>query len=59
MQSGPIYMRLDLLESYVDVKPMSLIVKDAQLYKPFRQPAYAGRITSDRPDHIEGCEWDN
>jgi DNA helicase HerA-like ATPase len=58
-QSVPLNMRLDLLESYVDVKPRPLMRMDPKTKKlapfdQFKNVPYTPRIPEGEPDHLAG-----
>jgi hypothetical protein len=57
MQNGPLNMRLDLLESYVDVPPRPVIVQRSGKNKqasPATQKMYTPRQLKDQPDFLQG-----
>ncbi|KAH7095234.1 hypothetical protein FB567DRAFT_586564 [Paraphoma chrysanthemicola] len=54
MQSGPMNMRLDLLESYVDVPPRPIVSRSKSGKITTRPRDHFPRLSEDKPDYLEG-----
>ncbi|KAH7085584.1 hypothetical protein BKA63DRAFT_485513 [Paraphoma chrysanthemicola] len=54
MQSDPLNMRLDLLESYVDVPPRPIVSKSKSGKITTRPRDHSPRLSEDEPDYLEG-----